>query len=73
MESKKSLWDILEKYDGNSEYVDFCDSLSKFIQSKEDNVDILNVYVGLSKIDREDKVKIDNVIGAQIDSFLFSI
>jgi hypothetical protein len=73
MDSKKSLWNILEKYDGYSEYTDFCDSLSKFIQNKENNIDILNVYVGLSKIDRLDKVKIDNVIGAQIDSFLFSI
>lgn len=73
MKSKKSLWNILEKYDGYVEYLEFCDSLSKFIQGKEDSKDILTVYVGLSKIEKEDKVKIDNVIGAKIDSFLFSI
>ena len=72
MELKKSLWNILEKYDGYSEYIIFCDSLSKFIQGKEKSEDILNVYLGLSKIDKKDKVEIDNTIGYRIDSFLFS-
>lgn len=72
MESKKSLWNILEKYDGYIGYVDFCNSLSKFIQELESGDDILNIYNGLSKIERIDKEKIDETIGNKIDSFLFS-
>jgi len=70
---KKTLWLVLDKYDGYSEYSEFCNSLSKFIQGKEDSEDILAVYNGLSKIEISDKNKIDETIGGKIDSFLFSI
>jgi hypothetical protein len=73
MDTKAELWKILEKYDYLNEYIDFCDSLSNFIQNRESNEDILTIYKNLYKIDRKDKLKIDNVIGSQIDSFLFSI
>lgn len=73
MNFKKTLWNILEKYDGCSEYTKFCDSLSKFIQGTENNEDILNVFVNLSEIENSDKLKIDQTIGGKIDSFLFSI
>jgi hypothetical protein len=69
---KKTLWLVLEKYDGYSEYYEFCNSLSKFIQGKENSNDILNVYNGLSTIEKCDKEKIDKTIGYRIDSFLFS-
>lgn len=72
MNFKETLWLVLEKYDGYSEYKSFCNSLSRFIQGKEEGVDILNVYIGLSKIEKEDKNKIDKTIGNKIDSFLFS-
>jgi hypothetical protein len=70
---KKTLWLVLEKYDGLVEYKEFCDSLSRFIQGKENSKDLLCVYVGLSKIEKSDKIEIDSVLGSRIDSFLFSI
>ena len=72
-ENKAILWSILEKYDGISEYTNFCDSLSRFIQGKISNTDILVVYQNLLKIDMIDKKKIDATIGAEIDACLFSI
>ena len=73
MYEKELLWNILEKYDGYPEYKKFCDSLSNFIQGKENSNDILNIYVSLSEIENSDKVKIDQTIGGKIDTFLFSI
>lgn len=72
-ENKAILWSILEKYDGISEYTNFCDSLSRFIQGKISNTDILVVYQSLLTIDMVDKKKIDSTIGAEIDACLFSI
>ena len=72
-ENKAILWSILEKYDGISEYTNFCDSLSRFIQGKISNTDILVVYQSLLTIDMVDKKKIDSTIGAEIDACLFYI
>ena len=72
-ENKAILWSILEKYDGISEYSNFCDALSRFIQNKVNNTDILVVYKSLLIIDMIDKKKIDSTIGAEIDACLFSI
>ena len=72
-ENKAILWSILEKYDGISEYKKFCDALSRFIQGKISNTDILVVYQNLLKIDMIDKKKIDATIGDEIDACLFSI
>jgi hypothetical protein len=70
---KEILWSVLTKYDGVSEFNSFCDSVSKFIQDKQDGSDIINIFKSLTKIDKSDKEKIDNVIGNDIDFFLFSL
>lgn len=70
---KEILWIILSKYDGVKELNSFCDSVSKFIQEKQDGNDIIKVFQGLSLIDKSDKNKINEVIGNDIDSFLFSV
>ena len=72
-ENKAILWSILEKYDGISEYSKFCDAISNLIQGKGINSEFLVVYSTLSKLDLDDKKKIDNTIGADIDACLFSI
>lgn len=72
-ENKAILWSILEKYDGISEYTNFCDALSRFIQESINGTDILVVYQSLLIIDMIDKKKIDSTIGAEIDACLFSI
>jgi hypothetical protein len=72
-ENKAILWSILDKYDGISEYKNLCDSLSRIIQDKTNNTDILSVYQSLLTIDMTDKKKIDSTIGDEIDVCLFSI
>ncbi len=70
---KAILWSILEKYDGISEYTNLCDALSRVIQGKLSNSDMLIIYGSLLKIDMVDKKKIDDTIGTEIDACLFSI
>ena len=71
--NKAILWSLLEKYDGIKEYTKFCDALSNLIQSKGITSNLLTVYTFLSKIDMDDKKKIDSTIGADMDACLFSI
>lgn len=71
--TKAILWSILEKYDGISEYIKFCDSLSNIIQDKNESNDLLVVYINLVKIEKCDRNKIDETIGNKIDTLLFSI
>jgi hypothetical protein len=74
MENKKEiLWSVLEKYDGVSNLNKFCDSISNFIQNKQNGNDIINVYRSLDTIEQIDRSKISKTIGGDIDSFLFAI
>ncbi len=70
---KEILWSVLEKYDGLSNLSRFCDSISNFIQNKQDGNDIINVYRSLDTIEQSDRKKINITIGGDIDAFLFSI
>jgi len=69
---KQILWNILEKYDC-VEYKDLCDSLSNIIQDRSSDTDLLNIYVSLEKIQREDRDSIEKEIGNEITGVLFSI
>lgn len=64
MTTKQTLWNILEKYDSQSEMKDFCDSLSKAIQGLElsDN-DVLNIAAVSNLVDVEEIEFIDTNIG----------
>lgn len=74
MKNKKEiLWSVLAKYDGISEFTSFCDSVSKFIQDRQNGDDMIKVFQGLDLIDKSDKNKINKTIGNDIDSFLFSV
>ena len=74
MKNKKEiLWSVLAKYDGVSEFNSFCDSVSKFIQDTQNGNDVIKVFQGLDLIDKSDKNKINETIGNDIDSFLFSL
>lgn len=70
---KEILWSVLVKYDGVTNFNKFCDSISNFIQNKQNGNDIINVYQSLDTIDQSDRGKIKNTIGGEIDCFLFSI
>lgn len=74
MENRKEiLWSVLEKYDGISNLNKFCDSISNFIQNKQNGNDIINVYRSLDTIEQSDRSKINMTIGGDIDAFLFAI
>lgn len=72
-QTKFILWTILEKYDGDKDYLPFCDSLSRIIQCNPKGSDLLIVYNHLRKIDRTDRTGIDNSIGSHIEYNLFAI
>lgn len=74
MNSKKSiLWSVLEKYDSFVDYKNFCNSLSNLIQDKSTGDDILTIYTHYDKIDRVDLDKVDDVVGVEINNYLFVI
>ena len=59
---KEILWSILAKYDGVSEFNSFCDSISRFIQDKQNGDDIIKVFQGLSSIDKIDENEVNKAI-----------
>lgn len=67
------LWSVLEKYDRNSDYANFCDSISKFIQNNPNDMDITIVYKNLPNLDVEDRIKIDKTIGHTISNYFFDV
>lgn len=69
-EQKAILWSIIEKYDGI--YTNLCDSLSRIIQGKSNNTDLINVYGNLLGLELIDKKNIDLAIGSEIDACMFS-
>lgn len=73
MNKQSTLWSVLAKYDGLAEFNTFCDSISNFIQNKSNGDDIITVYQNLAVIDKEDYKKINEVIGVEINNYLFTI
>lgn len=69
---QSTLWSVLTKYDGVAD-AKFCDSISNFIQNKSNVDDIINVYRQLTLLDKEDCIKINVVIGDEINNYLFTI
>jgi hypothetical protein len=70
--NKKALWSILNKYDGLTDFTKFCDSISNFIQDKSDNTDAVTVFQHFTSIDKEDYTLINESIGSEINSHLFT-
>lgn len=70
--NKEKLWNILEKYD-SKDYNGLCDSLSRLIQGKSNSGDLLDIFTYLEKIEKEDRNVIEDQIGNEITSVLFSI
>ncbi len=70
--NKEKLWNILEKYDCK-DYNGLCDSLSRLIQGKSNSGDLLDIFTYLEKIETEDRNVIEDQIGNEITSVLFSM
>lgn len=61
--NKKSLYDILIKYDSDSSMVSFCDSLSRVIQETHTESDLIRIISFSSVIDTNDIQSIDTNVG----------
>lgn len=62
---KSTLWSVLDKYD-NTELVNFTNSLSKVIQSKETDEDLSSIFFAYQLIDQEDAKLVDSILGKKI-------
>jgi hypothetical protein len=63
MKSKQSLYEILVKYDSDKSMIDFCDALSKVIQTKSTELDIIKIISFASTIESQDIEVIDRNVG----------
>lgn len=68
MNDKSNLWQILTKYDNT--LTSFAGSISKAIQSKETSEDLVNILKSYRKIDKNDAMLVDSILG---DKITFSI
>lgn len=69
---KAILWQILEKYD-SKEYEGLCNGLSRVIQGKSNSSDLLDIFVYLEKLQKEDRDAIEGQIGNNITGVLLCI
>lgn len=69
---KAILWQILEKYD-SKEYEGLCNGLSRIIQGKSTSGDLLDIFVYLEKLQKEDRDVIEGQIGNNITGVLLCI
>jgi hypothetical protein len=63
MKNKQSLYEILVKYDSDKSMTDFCDALSKVIQNKSTESDIIKIISFASIIESQDIEVIDQNVG----------
>jgi hypothetical protein len=63
MKNKQSLYEILVKYDSDKSMTDFCDALSRVIQNKFTDSDIIKIISFASIIDTQDIETIDQNVG----------
>ena len=63
MKNKQSLYEILVKYDYDKSMTDFCDALSKVIQNKFTESDIIKIISFASIIESQDIEVIDQNVG----------
>jgi hypothetical protein len=63
MINKKSLYEILVKYDGHRDMTEFCDSLSKVIQNKYTDADIISIIANIDFLDSQEIESIDKNVG----------
>lgn len=61
--NKKSLYDILVKYDSDKSMVRFCDSLSRVIQERHTESDLVRIISFSSVVDTLDIQEIDTNVG----------
>lgn len=68
MTDKSNLWQVLTKYDNT--LTSFASSISNTIQSKETSEDLVNILKSYRKIDKDDAILVDSILG---DKITFSI
>jgi hypothetical protein len=61
---KNIIWNVLAKYDNT--LTSLCDSLSNILQEKADNSDYKTVFGNYRKMEKEDKLLVDSILGDKI-------
>ncbi len=61
---KNIIWNILTKYDDT--LTSLCDSLSNILQEKADNSDYKTVFGNYRKMENEDTLLVDSILGDKI-------
>jgi hypothetical protein len=61
---KNTIWNVLTKYDNT--LTSLCDSLSNILQEKDDTSDYKNVFSNYSKMEKEDLLLVDSILGDKI-------
>ncbi len=61
---KNIIWNILTKYDET--LTSLCDSLSNILQEKADNSDYKTVFGNYRKMENEDTLLVDSILGDKI-------
>lgn len=67
------LWLVLSKYDGKSEFIKFCDAISRLIQNNVSETDYITIYQHFGSLDKEDYNTINESIGDDINTYLFNL
>jgi len=61
---KNIIWNVLAKYDNT--LTSLCDSLSNILQEKADNSDYKTVFGNYRKMEKEDTLLVDSILGDKI-------
>jgi hypothetical protein len=68
LHQKSQIWEILTKYE--DKLCDLCNSLSNILQGIENRVDYLTVFGNYLKMDFQDSIIVDSILGKKIKNFL---
>ena len=61
---KNIVWNVLTKYDNT--LTSLCDLLSNILQEKADNSDYKTVFGNYRKMEKEDTLLVDSILGDKI-------
>lgn len=61
---KNIIWNVLTKYDNT--LTSLCDSLSNILQEKSDRSDYMTVFVNYQKMENDDVILVDSILGDKI-------
>lgn len=71
LQSKAVLWNLLVKYDTDSDMKDFCNSVSNVLKGEFTDTDICNIFAGYNQIESQDLNSLDAIVGKTVSEVIF--